>query len=89
MSGDEITTLIRNFIGEKFLDGDPKGELQDTTPLLEGGIMNSMNTAVLLNFLREKIGVRVPLKEMNGANFRDIQAISKLVTSLAPAAEGA
>lgn len=82
MSGDEVATRIRTFIGETFLDGDPKGELHDTTPLLEWGVLNSMNSALLLNFLREEMGVHVPLAEINEKNFRAVQAISKLVTGL-------
>ncbi|SNR59711.1 acyl carrier protein [Actinomadura mexicana] len=89
MSIDEIKALIQNFIAENFLDGDPDGELEDTTPLLESGVLNSMNSAILLNFLREEIHVRVPLTEMNEANFRDVQAISKLVAGMVPAPAGA
>jgi clorobiocin biosynthesis protein CloN5 len=82
MSNDEVAARIKAFIGESFLDGDPKGELQDTTPLLEWEVLNSMNSALLLNFLREEMGVYVPLAEINQKNFRDIKAISKLVSGL-------
>src|SRR5215469_11904686 len=84
MPGDEVATRIRVFMGENFLNGDPKGELHDTTPLLEWEILNSMNSALLLNFLREELGVRVPLAAINAANFRDIKSISTLVTGLMP-----
>jgi|HubBroStandDraft_5_1064220.scaffolds.fasta_scaffold69552_2 hypothetical protein len=83
MSGDDATR-IRAFIGENFLDGDPKGELCDTTPLLEWEVLNSMNTALLLNFLREELGVNVPLAAINATNFRDIRSISTLVAGLLP-----
>lgn len=84
MSGNEVATRIRAFMGENFLDGDPKGELHDTTPLLEWEILNSMNSALLLNFLREELDVRVPLAAINAANFRDIRSISTLVEGLMP-----
>jgi acyl carrier protein len=91
MSGDEVATRIRAYIGENFLDGDQKGELNDTTPLLEWEVLNSMNSALLLTFLREELGVQVPLAQINAANFRDIRAISSLVTGLlaVPALHGA
>jgi acyl carrier protein len=91
MSRDEVASLIKAFIAESFLDGDPKGELNEATPLLEWEVLNSMNSALLLNFLREALSVYVPLPEINAANFRDIGAITKLVTSLmaVPAGRGA
>ncbi|MBL1103059.1 acyl carrier protein [Streptomyces sp. 5-8] len=90
MTLDEVTPRIRTFIAESFLDGDPKGELTESTPLLEWEVLNSMNSALLLNFLREELRVEVPLASINAANFRDITSISKLVSGLtAVPAEGA
>jgi len=83
MTHDEVTARIMTFIRESFLDGDPKGELTETTPLLEWEVLNSMNSALLLNFLREELRVDVPLSSINAANFRDVTAISTLVTGLA------
>jgi clorobiocin biosynthesis protein CloN5 len=82
MTLDEVTPRITTFISESFLDGDPKGELTESTPLLEWDVLNSMNSALLLNFLREELRVDVPLASINAANFRDIAAISKLVSGL-------
>ncbi|MFE2104607.1 acyl carrier protein [Kitasatospora sp. NPDC059463] len=82
MTQDEVTLRITTFISESFLDGDPRGELTETTPLLEWEVLNSMNSALLLNFLREELRVDVPLAKINAANFRDIAAISKLVSGL-------
>lgn len=91
MTLTEVTPRITTFISESFLDGDPKGELNESTPLLEWEVLNSMNSAILLNFLREELQVNVPLSEINARNFRDIAAISKLVSGLMaiPAHHGA
>lgn len=89
MTLDEVTPRITKFISESFLDGDPKGELTETTPLLEWDVLNSMNSALLLNYLREELHVDVPLASINAANFRTIAAISSLVCGLtADSAEG-
>ncbi|MFG3252534.1 acyl carrier protein [Streptomyces sp. NPDC048172] len=82
MTLDEVTPRITDFIRESFLDGDPKGELTEVTPLLEWEVLNSMNSALLLNFLREELRVDVPLASINAANFRDVASISKLVSGL-------
>lgn len=84
MSVNEVAARIRSFIGENFLGGDQKGELSDTTPLLEWEVLNSINSALLLNFLREELNVNVPLAAINAANFWDIKSISTLVTGLMP-----
>lgn len=84
MTPDEVKQRITAFISETFLDGDPKGELTESTPLLEWEVLNSMNSALLLNFLREELRVDVPLSSINAANFRDIAAITKLVSGLLP-----
>lgn len=73
---------IKAFIAESFLDGDPKGELDESTPLLEWEVLNSLNSALLLSFLRDHLHVNVPLTEINATNFRDISAIGKLVSGL-------
>lgn len=82
MTLDEVTPRIMKFISESFLEGDPKGELTETTPLLEWDVLNSMNSALLLNFLREELHVDVPLASINAANFRTVAAISLLVSGL-------
>ncbi|HEV2641031.1 MAG TPA: hypothetical protein VGX23_38305 [Actinocrinis sp.] len=82
MTTDEVTARITAFISKSFLDGDPRGELTTSTPLLEWEVLNSMNSALLLNFLREQLQVDVPLASINAVNFRDISSIGKLVSSL-------
>ena len=82
MTLDEVTPRIKKFIAESFLEGDPKGELTETTPLLEWDVLNSMNSALLLNYLRDELRVDVPLASINAANFRTIAAISNLVCGL-------
>src|SRR5262249_9696136 len=68
MSRDQVAARITAFIRESFLDGDPKGELEETSPLLEWEVLNSMNSALLLNFLRDELGAAVPLAKINAAN---------------------
>jgi hypothetical protein len=82
MTLDEVTPQIMTFIRVNFLDGDPRSELTESTPLLEWEVLNSMNSALLLNFLREQLRVDVPLSSINAAHFRDVASISKLVSGL-------
>ncbi|MGK5533263.1 phosphopantetheine-binding protein, partial [Streptomyces sp. URMC 129] len=60
------------------------GGVDADTPLLEWGILNSMNTAKLLTFVREELGVEVPVTRITGRDFGSLRAITDLVHSLGP-----
>jgi acyl carrier protein len=82
MASDETSAQLTRFIRDRFLDGDPAGDLDDRAPLLEWGVMNSLNVAVLLGFIRSELGVVIPPIEISSRNFRDIRSISSLVGQL-------
>ncbi|MFI0480130.1 acyl carrier protein [Actinomadura sp. 9N215] len=82
MSVEEVTAGVLAFIRESFLSGDPKNELDDSTPLLEWGVLNSMNTALLLTFIRDELGVPVPATKINGENFKNVRNIAAMVLDL-------
>ena len=91
MQRSEIFDAIHGFVAAHLLGDDERGELTGSTPLLEWGVLNSMNTARLLGFIRDQLGVVVPPQDIVGANFRDIDAITDLVAGLRaeqPAAVG-
>jgi acyl carrier protein len=79
---DELLEYVRT----RFLDGDPQNELDGRTPLLQWGILTSMNTTILLSHIHERFGVAVPPAKLTGTNFQNLDAISSLVAELAPAA---
>ncbi|MCT2594591.1 acyl carrier protein [Streptomyces sp. N2-109] len=83
MSDDEISERISGYIRERFLSGDQQQELEETTPLLEWGVLNSMNTALLLMFIRDELNVAVPPMKINAGNFQDVKSITALVNELA------
>jgi acyl carrier protein len=80
MTEAEISTLLLDFIRERFLDDDPASDLNERTPLLEWGVLNSMNTTLLLGFIREELGYDVPPTSVNARNFRNVGAIVAMVT---------
>ncbi|MFK4547023.1 acyl carrier protein [Streptomyces tendae] len=74
----EILTFIRN----KFLDGDLRSELEVESPLLEWGVLNSMNTAILLMHLRDEQGVQVPPDRINSRDLKNVRTIAEMVVDL-------
>ncbi len=82
MTRDEISARLLDFIRERFLDNDVKSDLDMHTPLLEWGILNSMNTAVLLSFIRDDLDSTVPPSSLNGRNFKDVDSITSMILAL-------
>ena len=83
LSEEEISTRIIAFIRERFLDGDPKGELEESSPLLEWGIINSLNTALLLAFINEEFGAPLSLERLDAHMFKSVRSIAAVLTETA------
>jgi clorobiocin biosynthesis protein CloN5 len=81
MSEDLVTDRLIHFIRMRFLGGDPNGELTVETPLLEWGVLDSLNTAVLLTYVRDELGVVISPMYINGRNFATVTSIAALVAS--------
>ncbi|MFC4114363.1 acyl carrier protein [Nonomuraea zeae] len=82
MTDIEITRRLIGFIQENLvLDGDDI-KVDETTPLLVSGLLDSLRTARLLNFLRRDIGVPVPAAKLDPENFRDVATIVAMVREL-------
>jgi clorobiocin biosynthesis protein CloN5 len=84
-SQTEIRRRLLEFVRARFLGGDPRGELDEQTPLLELGILDSLNTAVLLTFIKDELAVRVPHADINATNFATVTSIATTVSTIAAA----
>ena len=51
---DEVKQTVRKFILSEFLPGEDPNELADSTPLISGGILDSIATLKLVAFLEEE-----------------------------------
>lgn len=79
---DDVSERIEHFVRQRFLDDSEDHTLTATSPLLEWGILTSMNTAILLTFIRDAFTVTVPPMAITAGNFRDLQSISAMVRNL-------
>ncbi|TCO60809.1 acyl carrier protein [Actinocrispum wychmicini] len=74
---DELTGKIVTFIRESLLTDVDGVTVDADTQLLEMGLLDSLKTAILLNYIRDEIGTPVPPAKLTSANFaspRDIAA---------------
>lgn len=78
---EEIKKTIKEYILEEFLPGENPEELIDTTPLITGGILDSITTMKLVVFLEERFKIELQAHETGMDYFNTIADISKLVQS--------
>ena len=78
MTSEEIIQDLRIYVSEQILDGEDVG-LEPTTPLIEWGILNSMEIAQLVAFIHDRFAVDVPVDAVTLDNFKDLDSLAKLV----------
>lgn len=80
-----MTTLrqdMASFIEKNLIGDDRKGPIDDSTSLIEEGILDSMGLMQMVAFLEERTGVRVPDDEVSPDNFENLPAIEGMVERL-------
>jgi acyl carrier protein len=76
---EEIARLAHQFILREFLLGEDPSELADQTPLITGGILDSIGTLKLVAFLEEQFGITVEAHEAGVDHLDTIDQIAALV----------
>lgn len=72
---------VKDFILKSFLPGEDSNELKDDTPLISGGILDSIATLKLVMFLEEEFGIRVEAHEADREHLDTIADIASFVQS--------
>lgn len=80
-SREEIKRAVREYIRAEFLYGEETAELDDTTPLVSGGILDSIATVKLVSFLEDTYDVRFEPHEMGAKHLETLDLIATLVES--------
>lgn len=78
---EKVRQVVRTFILEEFLPGEDPSELQDTTPLITGGILDSLATLKLIAHLEDELGVTFEPHDTDRENFDTVADITGLVVS--------
>jgi acyl carrier protein len=83
MQREAIIEQTTRYIAQDVLGGRDIG-LNETTPLLEWGIINSLEMVKLLSFIREQFGVEVPTDKLVADSFTSISSIADLILEQIP-----
>ena len=78
---NEIKEAIKEFILAEFLPGEDPNELGDETPLISGGILDSIATMKVVLFIEERFNVVFEAHEVDRENFDTIASIVRLVSA--------
>lgn len=81
---DAVSDRIKDYIMREFLPGEDPGELTATTPLISGGILDSIAALKLVMFLEQEYGVAFEAHEVNRDNLDTITSIVQLLISKKP-----
>lgn len=82
MNHTDILRELTDYISREVLDGKDTG-LDGSTPLLEWGVINSIEMARLVGFIETRFGVKVPAEKIVPAFFKDLTSATNLVLELA------
>jgi acyl carrier protein len=74
-----VKASVKAYILETFLPGEDPAELTDATPLITGGILDSLATIKLVGFLEERYPIRIEAHETMVDYLNTIADIAQLV----------
>jgi acyl carrier protein len=83
---EETIQVIHRFILREFLPGEDPSELTDQTPLITGGILDSITTLKLVTFLEDYFAITVEAYEAGVDHLDTIYQIASLVVEKKSAA---
>jgi acyl carrier protein len=81
MSTQEVKEIVRGYILNEFLPGENPAALTDSTPLITGGILDSLATLKLVVFLEERFQIKIQAHETMADYLNTVSDIAQLVDS--------
>ena len=81
MNKESVIGVLQDYISTEILDGKDMG-LDASTPLLEWGIINSIEIARLVAYIQSQFGVEIPSEKITIEYFKNLDSIADLVIGL-------
>ena len=85
----EIKSAIRQFIAENVLLGVHQTKIEDSTPLVTGGLIDSIGMIGLVAFLESQFKVEFDPREINVQHLNTLEQIEELIRKKQAAAGAA
>lgn len=87
MSRESVIADLKQFVVAELLNGKGEG-LDETTPLLDWGIIDSIGIVALRQFVFSRFGVLIPNADLRPTNLTSLATIAEMVERLQTAANG-
>ena len=78
-SSRKICRAVKEYILSEFLPGEDPGTLSDDTPLITGGILDSIKITKLVIFLEETHGLEFQTHEITAGHIDTLESIARIV----------
>jgi acyl carrier protein len=78
-TSDDIKNSIKVFLLTEFLPGESPDALTDSTPLVTGGILDSLATVKLVGFVEKEFDVTLNPYELSAEYIDTLDLIAELV----------
>ena len=78
---DKIKETVKTFILESFVNEGETGPIEDETPLLSSGIIDSISALQLVEFLENKFDFQFQPHEVEQDNLNSLNLIEEFVKS--------
>ncbi len=74
-----IHTALKDFVLREFLPGESEDSIDLDTPLITGGILDSIATIQYATFVEESFGVELLDHELNADNIDTLKSMTEIV----------
>jgi len=76
---DDMTKIVLDYVKKEYLEEDDDRELNENTPLISGGIVDSFSMVSLKRFLEKKYNIQIPDADASPEAFDTVNSIVALV----------
>ncbi len=76
---DELSKLVLDYVIREYVEEGEDRDIDETTPLISGGIVDSFSMVSLKRFLEKKFKIQIPDAEATTVAFDSVQSIVALV----------
>ncbi|MCY0941362.1 acyl carrier protein [Streptomyces antarcticus] len=87
MTEQEYAEVLVEFIGNEFLQGEQRAELDQDSPLMESGTLDSLRVALLLSYIRDELHLYVSPAKIDAHHFKDIRTVAGMLHELSVEAQ--
>ncbi|NJO34007.1 MAG: acyl carrier protein [Rhodospirillales bacterium] len=78
---DDIKDTVKHYILKEFLPGENPDDLLDSTPLITGGILDSIATLKVVAFIEEHYSIELQAHEVDIDHLNTIADMADLISS--------